>query len=77
MIYNSMPNDTYLCATIIDEDSLEKPLPKCSMNIFVKEKVSWYDIPDTDGPSYQTFSKGWTERYPWAKEVARKLGDSV
>lgn len=67
MIYSDLAHNTCVCAAIIDEETLEKPLPKSSMNIFVKEKVSWYEIPDNTGPSYDTFSPEWKEKYEWAK----------
>lgn len=75
MIYSEMPETTCVCATIIDEESLEKPLPKSSMNIFVKEKVSWFDIPANSGPSYDTFSPEWKDKYEWAKSSSDVASD--
>lgn len=67
MIYTDLAHSTCVCAAIIDEGSLDQPLPRSSMNIFVQEKVSWYDIPPNSGPSYDTFSPEWKEKYEWAR----------
>lgn len=75
MIYSDLSHNTCVCATIIDEESLEKPLPKSSMNIFVREKVSWFGIPADSGPSYDTFSPEWKDKYEWARSATGLASD--
>jgi len=75
MVYNDDKGTTGICASIIDEDSLGHKLPPSSENIFVSEKVGWFDVPKDSGPSRQTFSPQWLEKYDWAGRIGRDVQD--
>jgi hypothetical protein len=71
MVYSDDKEMTGICASIIDEDSLDHKLPHSSENIFVSEKVGWYDVPENSGPIRQTFSPKWMRQHEWSRGIGQ------
>lgn len=66
MIYDDEPDTVGIVAALIDESSLEKPLPKLEAHIFVASKPSWHEIQD-GARQNATWSAGWMDKHPWSR----------
>jgi hypothetical protein len=59
MIYDSQPTDLSLLMSTVDLDTFKGTMPKIKQHIFLKEKASWFVLPDDGAVRLETLPSDW------------------